>query len=78
MSKPNKRWNKEQLLEYIAIKRKDYDDLVVAYNNVIRYGAELEKALDKACEELENYSSHSYPPEYIVKEDWKEWVMKDD
>lgn len=38
----------------------------------------LEKVLDKACEELENYSSHSYIPEYIIKEDWKAWLLKDE
>lgn len=35
---------------------------------------ELEQALDKACEQLELMSE----AHYISREEWKEWLMKDE
>lgn len=40
----------------------------------------LEKALDKACNELENYASSYESPwcgRPFTKDQWKEWCMKD-
>lgn len=39
-----------------------------------QYCDELEKALDWACEELELMSE----AHYISREEWKEWLMKDE
>ena len=40
----------------------------------------LEKALDKACEELENFSYCTTDPgfELMSFDEWKEWCMKDE
>lgn len=39
---------------------------------------ELEKALDKACAELEKWDIKNFDNIQVTKEEWKEWCMKDD
>lgn len=50
------------------------------------YCDELEKALDKACEELNEWclsccgiyeELHGSYPNFKTKDEWKEWCMKD-
>lgn len=39
---------------------------------------ELEKALDKACAELEKWDIKNFDNIQVTKEEWKEWCMKDE
>lgn len=39
---------------------------------------ELEKALDKACEELESLALNKTDFAFIEKEQWKEWLLTDE
>lgn len=52
---------------------KDYE------SNLETYCDELEKALDKACEELENFSYKKGIGQVgMCYKEWKEWLMKDE
>ena len=72
----------------------DFDFAEDYESNLETYCDKLEKALDKACEELEELDkSHAYEINkqivekkgsstitfgYQKKEEWKEWLMKDE
>lgn len=44
----------------------------------IRYIDALEKAFDKACEELEKWDINNFDNTTVTKEQWKEELMKDE
>lgn len=56
------------------------DENVATLVRVISYCMSLEKALDKACEELETFDMTFNDGDFVDiknKEQWKEWCMKD-
>lgn len=60
------------------------DENVAELVRVITYCMDLEKALDKACEELEKFDDRLVEynigdsNEVMAKEEWKEWCIEDD
>lgn len=60
------------------------DENVAELVRVISYCMRLEKALDKACEELETFDDRLVEynigdsNEVMTKEEWKEWCIEDD
>ena len=56
----------------------DFDFSEDYKSNLETYCDELEKALDKACEELENFSYCTTDPgfELMSFDEWKEWCLK--
>ena len=57
----------------------DYDFSEDYESNLETYCDELEKALDKACEELENLSYVKGLGQVgMCYKEWKEWCMKDE
>lgn len=54
------------------------NDLINEYFEIIEEKERLEKALDKACEELENFSYGTTDPGFKLMsfDEWKEWCMK--
>lgn len=56
------------------------DENVATLVRVITYCMDLEKALDKACNELEDFDMTFNDGDFVDiknKEQWKEWCMKD-
>ena len=60
------------------------DENVAELVRVITYCMDLEKALDKACEQLEKFDDRLVEynigdsNEVMTKEEWKEWCIEDD
>lgn len=60
------------------------DENIAELVRVITYCMDLEKALDKACEELEKFDDRLVEynigdsNEVMAKEEWKEWCIEDD
>lgn len=60
------------------------DDNVFELVRVITYCMDLEKQLDKACEQLEKFDDRLVEynigdsNEVMAKEEWKEWCIEDD
>ena len=60
------------------------DENVAELVRVITYCMDLEKALDKACEQLEKFDDRFVEynigdsNEVMTKEEWKEWCIEDD
>lgn len=60
------------------------DENVATLVRVITYCMDLEKALDKACEQLEKFDDRLVEynigdsNEVMAKEEWKEWCIEDD
>lgn len=60
------------------------DDNVFELVQLINHCEDLEKALDKACEELEKFDDRLVEynigdsNEVMAKEEWKEWCIEDD
>ena len=56
----------------------DFDFSEDYESNLETYCDELEKALDKACEELENFSYGTTDPGFKLMsfDEWKEWCIK--
>ena len=54
------------------------NDLINEYFEIIEEKERLEKELDKACEELENFSYCTTDPgfELMSFDEWKEWCLK--
>lgn len=61
------------------------NDLINEYFEIIEEKERLEKALDKACEELNEWclsccgideELHGVYPNFKTKDEWKEWCMK--
>lgn len=48
------------------------------YVELEKYCDKLEKALDKACDYLEAYTHDDQFPMCRYKDQWKEWLMKDE
>ena len=59
------------------------DENVAELVRVITYCMDLEKALDKACEQLEKFDDRLVEynigdsNEVMTKEEWKEWCIED-
>ncbi len=74
-----KSMTKDELIDYIHMLYRNWSIADERYNNVMNYAMKQEKALDKACEELQR----TYPcgvNRYETdcnKESWKEWCLKD-
>lgn len=60
------------------------DENVAELVRVITYCMDLEKQLDKACEQLEKFDDRLVEynigdsNEVMAKEEWKEWCIEDD
>ncbi len=60
------------------------DECVAELVRVITYCMDLEKQLDKACEQLEKFDDRLVEynigdsNEVMAKEEWKEWCIEDD
>lgn len=75
------RVNKDELIKALEYDRKQY---LQGYEEAKEI---YEKALDKACEQLESLSyennmmkasPYAYDCDYTNEEEWKEWCLKDD
>ncbi len=62
------------LNKYIDHKLKEYLFFTKNHVNII---LAMEKAIDKACEQLEKYSNY-IENEDMTKEQWKEWCLKNE
>lgn len=56
----------------------DYIELLDTVPHELLTIKKLEKALDKACEELEKWDIKNFDNIQVTKEDWKEWCLKDE
>lgn len=64
-----------------VMKMSDRIDLLKKIENLERENSKLEKALDRACEELETFDMAFNDSDYCdVKNryEWKEWCLKDE
>ena len=62
----------------IELNKKSYEQLQQEIVRLITEKYLLEKALDKACEELENFSYGTTDPCFKLMsfDEWKEWCIK--
>lgn len=62
----------------IELKKKTYEQLQQTVIELTLKNCLLEKALDNACEELENFSYGTTDPGFKLMsfDEWKEWCMK--
>lgn len=57
---------------------KDENGKLLRGQEIFDYIERLEKALDKACEELEKWDINNFDNTTVTKEKWKEELMKDE
>ena len=71
--------SKSKIFEMKRPNKYDFDFNEDYESNLETYCDELEKALDKACEELENLSYVKGLGQVgMCYKEWKEWCMKDE
>ena len=68
----------EEIEGQITAHVSHYFDDELAAVQIIKKIERLEKALDKACEELHCGQDENDDRNFYSKEQWKEWCMKDD
>lgn len=75
---PVSKYNDSRLIDHHLIT---FKQLIYEHFEIIKEKERLEKALDKACEELSihTYTKHEFLGEHgMNKDDWKEWCLKDE
>ena len=76
-----KSMTKDELVSYIHMLYHNWSVFDERLCNVIDYSRKLDKALDKACEELEEFDmtfNNADFEDIRTKEQWKEWCLKDE
>lgn len=71
---------KDELIELLDLAQHNYECVNECLFNTKEYAVKLDKAFDKACEELDNMSfllSTEEVRTYYSKNDWREILMTD-
>ena len=72
-----KSMTKDELIKHLDIAQHNYECVNERLFNLTQYAEKLEKALDKACEELENLSCVKGLGQVgMCYAEWKEYLLK--